>query len=515
MDLTNANSNHSIVVTPIAKVRHAPPSASAMLESLRGLGYSTAAALADIIDNSISASASTIDIQFNWNGKSSNIYILDNGSGMSDAELESAMTLGDKNPLDFRSASDLGRFGMGLKTASFSQCKRLTVASKKNDSLSCLRWDLDVLTANPDMGWLLIEGPTAGSEVLLEKLAHINHGTIVIWEVLDRVVTEGFTVDDFLRLMEEGVERHLAMVFHRLLEGNHPKLKLNLNGRKIEPWDPFLTGHPAKPWASPVQRHSTNSGIIEVQCHVLPHRDKMTDREYEINGGPAGWNAQQGFYVYRNHRLLVAGGWLGMGQPRAWNREEQHRLARIRLDIPNTADADWKIDVKKSVARPPVALRAWLTSMANDTRERARRVFAFRGAPTSSPSRVPIEQAWKVHRTSKGIQYRIDDSHPSISAVLETADTSQKKLILCMLKVIEETVPVQKIWLDTAEQKETPVTSFASSSDKAVLAVMETLFRDMIVRKGMTLEDAKSRLSCSDPFQNFPHLIAQLSVSDF
>jgi len=88
-------------------------------------------------------------------------------------------------------------------------------------------------------------------------------------------------------------------------------------------------------------------------------------------------------------------------------------------------------------------------------------------------------------------------------------------MILCMLKVIEETVPVQKIWLDTAEQKETPVTSFASSSDKAVLAVMETLFRDMIVRKGMTEEDAKSRLSCSDPFQNFPHLIAQLSVSDF
>jgi HSP90 family molecular chaperone len=124
-----------------------------MLESLRGLGYSTAAALADIIDNSISANASTIDIQFNWNEKSSNIFILDNGKGMSDEELESAMTLGDKNPLDFRSASDLGRFGMGLKTASFSQCKRLTVASKKNDSTSCLRWDLDILSANPDMGW--------------------------------------------------------------------------------------------------------------------------------------------------------------------------------------------------------------------------------------------------------------------------------------------------------------------------------------------------------------------------
>lgn len=481
-----------------------------MLESLRGLGYSTASALADIIDNSISAGATTVDIQFNWKEKSSNIYILDNGSGMSDQELESAMTLGDKNPLDARSLDDLGRFGMGLKTASFSQCKRLTVASRKNGITSCLRWDLELLTANPEMGWVLIEGPASGSEDLPGELESLDHGTLVIWEVLDRIVTESFTVNDFLALMEEQVERHLAMVFHRLLEGHHPKLRLNLNGKKIDAWDPFLSGHPAKPWTSPAQRHRTSCGDIEVQCHVLPHRDKLTDREYEINGGPAGWSAQQGFYVYRNQRLLVAGGWLGLGQPRAWNREEPHRLARIRLDIPNTADADWKIDVKKSVARPPIALRPWLTSMATDTRERARRVFAYRGSPTNVNAGTPIEQAWKVERTSKGIRYRIDDAHPSIAAVLDDATSTQKDLIVSMLRVIEETVPVQKIWLDTAEQKETPVTSFASSSDEAVLKVMRTLFRNLVIQKGMDIEDARARLACTDPFQNFPHLIAQL-----
>jgi hypothetical protein len=481
-----------------------------MLESLRGLGYSTAAALADIVDNSISAGATTVDIQFNWKEKSSNIHILDNGFGMSDQELESAMTLGEKNPLEARSPHDLGRFGMGLKTASFSQCKRLTVASKKNGETSCLRWDLDLLTANPDMGWVLMEGSAPGSEDLLGKLEPLDHGTLVIWEVLDRIVTESFTVNDFLALMEEQVERHLAMVFHRLLEGHHPKLRLNLNRKKIEAWDPFLSGHPAKPWTSPVQRQRTSCGDIEVQCHVLPHRDKLTDREFDINGGPAGWNAQQGFYVYRNQRLLVAGGWLGLGQPRAWNREEPHRLARIRLDIPNTADADWKIDVKKSVARPPVVLRPWLISMATDTRERARRVFAYRGSPSNVNSAKPIEQAWKVERTSKGIRYKIDVAHPSIAAVYDDATSTQKDLIISMLRVIEETVPVQKIWLDTADQKETPVTSFGSSSDEAVLKVMKTLFRNLVIRKGMDIEDAKARLACTDPFQNFPHLIAQL-----
>jgi hypothetical protein len=482
-----------------------------MLESLRGLGYSTAAALADIIDNSISAGATAIKVQFNWNDRLSNIHILDNGSGMDDKELESAMTLGDKNPLDARLETDLGRFGMGLKTASFSQCKRLTVASKKDGVTSCLRWDLDLLQSNPNLGWILIEGPAPGSEDILKNLEHLEQGTIVVWDVLDRIVTDGFTVNDFLALMEEQVERQLAMIFHRLIGGHPPKLRLMLNGEKIEAWDPFLNGHPAKPWTSPVQRRHTSCGDIEVQCHVLPHKDNLSEKEYEINGGPAGWNTQQGFYVYRNQRLLVAGGWLGLGQPRTWNREEPHRLARIRLDIPNTADADWKIDVKKAVARPPVALRPWLTGMATDTRERARRVFAHRGRSDNLKAGVSIEQAWKVERTSKGIRYRIDVAHASVAAVLDSVTSIQEDLIICMLRVIEETVPVQRIWLDTAEQKETPLTRFGSSSDEAVLKVMRSLFRNFVSREGMDIEDAKARLACVDPFQNFPHLIARLS----
>lgn len=497
------------------KTREAPPRASAMLESLRGLGYSTGAALADIIDNSISASATDVDIQFNWKDKLSSVFILDNGVGMSDQELERAMTLGDKNPLEQRSVNDLGRFGMGLKTASFSQCKRLTLASKKKGTTSCLRWDLDEICRNPDKGWFLIEGPAPESEHFLECLNRYEQGTIVIWEELDRIVTDSFTADDFLALMENQVERHLAMVFHRFLEGHHPKLRLNLNGNKIDAWDPFLSSHPAKPWTSPVQPHQTSHGPIEVQCHVLPHRDKLSDKEFELNGGPSGWNAQQGFYVYRNKRLLVAGGWLGLGQPRAWNREEPHRLARIRLDIPNTADTDWRIDVKKSVARPPVILRPWLTNMAQDTRERARRVFAFRGVPININAENPIEQVWRVERTTKGIRYRIDEKHPIVTAVLNEAGSTQKELITGMLRVIEETVPIQKIWLDTAEQKEVPLTNFKSSSDEAVLEVMKALLRSLIAHKGMQIEDAKARLSFTDPFHNFPHLIANLSDKEY
>lgn len=495
-----------------SKTRSAPPRAMAMLEALRGLGYSTAAALADIIDNSISAGAKEVHIDFTWNGPTSRITVLDDGRGMDDAELESAMRLGDKNPLDPRAAHDLGRFGMGLKTASFSQCRRLTVATIKEGATSCLRWDLDELAANPDGGWFLFEGAAQGSKPFIAGLKGKIAGTLVLWETMDRIVTNGYSSDNFHDLIDH-VESHLAMVFHRLLQGPRTKLKLILNGRPIGPWDPFMSGHTAKPWTSPITNHPTSYGVVSVQCHVLPHRDKLSIAEFEANGGPNGWTAQQGFYVYRNERLLVAGGWLGLGNSRAWNREEAHRLARIRLDIPNTADAEWKIDVRKSTARPPISLRPWLTLLAENTRERARRVFAYRGTPAPVQGNTPIEQAWRVERVKAGMRYRIEETHPSVAAVLANAGGLQP-LIKSMLRVIEETVPVQRIWLDTAENKETPRTGFEGEPNAAIIEVASVLFDDLIERKGLSIEEARKAMLRTEPFQKYPALVAKLGSKE-
>ena len=491
-----------------SNTRSAPPRAGAMLEALRGLGYSTAAALADIIDNSISAGATEVRIEFVWTGSTSRISALDDGRGMDDATLESAMRLGDKNPLDTRDPNDLGRFGMGLKTASFSQCRRLTVASVRSGSRSCLRWDLDALAANPDGGWLLFEGPAIGSESCLAPLSERQSGTLVLWESLDRIVTTGYTADDFVDLVDR-VEAHMAMIFHRLLQGPRARLRIFLNGRPVTPWDPFLSGHPAKPWNSPVAKQRTVDGLVSVECHVLPHKDKLTAEEFESGAGPEGWNAQQGFYVYRNERLLVAGGWLGLGQGRAWNREESYRLARVRLDIPNTADAAWKIDIRKATARPPVSVRPWLTALAEDTRERARRVFAFRGSPVQRLGGAPIEQAWRVEHARTGVRYRIDEKHPAIAAALD-ASAEHAPLVRAMLRVIEETVPVQRIWLDTAENKDTPRTGFAGEPTEAVVEVLRALYGDMVGRRGMSSQAAKQSLLRTEPFQNYPDLVAAM-----
>lgn len=478
-----------------------------MLEALRGLGYSTATALADVIDNSIAARAATVHLQLVWAGPVSALYILDDGDGMDADELDRAMRLGERNPLDTRAAHDLGRFGLGLKTASLSQCRRLTVASRRDGQTHCLRWDLDEIAQRPDDGWYLLEEAAESSVESLQILDEQPQGTLVLWEILDRIVTPEFREQDFLDLIDR-VEQHLAMVFHRYLEGPHPRLRILINGRLVNPWDPFLIGHPAT-WSSPVQRYRSAADWIEVQGHVLPHPDRLESGAYEPAGGPEGWTSQQGFYVYRNARLLVAGDWLGLGQGRSWTREEAHRLARVRIDIPNSADADWKIDIRKSTARPPVALRKHLIRLAEDIRQRARRVFAHRGRIVQVGGNEPLAEAWQAEQGNGGMRYRISNDHPAIKAVLENAGPLLPQ-IRAMLRVIEETVPVQRIWLDTTEGREVPRTGFVGEAPAEVVAVLEVMFRNMIQKKGLSPHLAREQLLRTEPFHHYPDLVRNL-----
>ena len=196
------------------------PEPSSMIESMRAHGYTLPAAIADLIDNSIAARAQNVWLVFEWKGQRSWIRIADDGEGMDQDVLRAAMRLGSRHPLDERDPEDLGRFGLGLKTASLSQCRRLTVAST-TDRTHVRRWDLDHLGRPHVKGWQLLKSPAPGSEHLLETDDVTDHGTVILWEVMDRLVSlagsdSAAARSHFFRLVEQ-VELHLSMVFHRYL----------------------------------------------------------------------------------------------------------------------------------------------------------------------------------------------------------------------------------------------------------------------------------------------------------
>jgi hypothetical protein len=492
--------------------RNCPPAPSCILESLRGLGYTLPTAIADLIDNSITARATDVDIHVEWLGKQSWISITDNGHGMDDSALESAMRLGARDPRAERGSHDLGRFGLGLKTASFSQGRRLTVASKTvGGSVSCLRWDLDLLQSGMDQEWTLFEGPTEGSEIRIAQLAAMQSGTVVVLEKLDRIVSDQFQSDDLLRLLDD-LESHLAMVFHRILAPEKRGLRLRLNGRIVKGWDPFLLGHPSKALES-TEYSLFDGSPIRAQQHVLPHRDLLSADEFKKAAGPGGWIQQQGLYVYRNQRLLVAGGWLGLGEGgRIWTRDEPHRLARIRLDIANSEDADWKIDVRKSTATPPSRLRRQLVRLVSEARMEARRAFAGRGVivrtETRDGPRMPAP--WNSVRTGSGISYKIARDNDLVASILDRAGPLKLDL-LAMFRLLEATLPVQSIWIDTAEERETPRTGFTDAPDNEVMETLQALFRSLTKFGKLTSEEACDRLLRTPPFGAYAHLISILA----
>jgi hypothetical protein len=317
------------------------PSAAALVESLRGLGYSTETALADLVDNSISAQADFIEIDMLWNDGVPSITILDNGRGMDEAALAEALCFGGRGPSFARTASDLGRFGLGLKTASLSQCRRVTVASRRDSGNYALTLDIDVVVRD---GWVALVLDTLPDYPSVRRLEKRPSGTLVIWEGMDErsglngLDREGF----FLRLQD--IRDHLGMVFHRFLDGEARRIAIQVNGREVKPWDPFQRSHPSTtPMRTERIRH--DGAIITVTPWVLPHRDRFANEsEYIAAGGPGGWGARQGFYVYRGKRLLVAGSWLGLGGARAWTRDESSRLARIRIATGESMSANLKHD---------------------------------------------------------------------------------------------------------------------------------------------------------------------------
>lgn len=418
----------------------AAPEPAGMVASLSSLGYSLPAAVADLIDNSVSAEARNIDVEFTWAGRDSWIAVVDDGRGMSIQELVTAMTVAARGPATSRASTDLGRFGVGLKSASFSQSRQLSVATATAGDWHVRTWDLDVVEETGE--WRLLHGADVDTTTVLDRLrSATDHGTIVLWRRLNGYHGGDVSEEDERTQRQfyaeaARTESHLAMVFARFLTGSHRR-NLRVSGSAVEPWDPFMSNHPS------VQRLPTENlplagGSARVEAFILPSAHRLTPEEYEAAAGPQGWLDQQGFYVYRRNRLILAGDWLGH---RGMRREEKYNLARIAVDIPAETDAEWSVDVRKSSVVPPVGLRQHLNRIARQARASAADVLRHRGQVAARTHGDPLSYAWNVRRTDGRVSCRINRNHPLVQAALRPGGSNTAD-VRALVRLLEETVPV-------------------------------------------------------------------------
>lgn len=463
-----------------------PPNPESLTESLRGMGYTLPTAVSDIIDNSISANSRNVWISLERaNGTSDGkLVILDDGMGMTREELVNAMRLGSLSPLAHRDANDLGRFGLGLKTASFSQCRCLKVISKKNGELSAFYWDLDYLASSQT--WDLIEATDVDPELIKSP-----SGTMVIWEKIDRVPAMHLGSNDaeWVELRTK-LKNHLSVTFHRFIEGGD--IDIFLDGKRVEPYDPFFSLHPGKPTDRPEQTWPKGSlrPKARAQIFILPLKIDQSqevplfDSEDELN--------QQGFYIYRGKRLITLGGWLGF---RKCQKSEEFRLARIRLDFENDGDSDWTVDIKKCTARPPATMRDWLIEQAF----LARRLSKEYLAKVLQPEIKSTKKSGIWVKASRGQAVRIDHSNPIVSTLYSALQSGE----------LNETLLDGYLELLALAHPDAIKAGQANIPTESAHHVLFFVFKTLVSQFGQ--EKAIAILKESEPFKRWHNLINEVA----
>lgn len=416
------------------------PNAAILMNSMRSIGYDFESAVADIIDNSISASAKKINIHFPISDSEIYFEIIDDGQGMTRNELIEAMKFGSFKD-EVRSQDDLGRFGLGMKTASLSQCKKFTVVSKSNNKMAGFYWDLDKVIASNR--WEMYE--ISQEDILnipnINTVIDLPSFTVVLWEKLDSLnkdVTIHRDVHTVLIRKIESMEKHIALIFHRFLEKG---LIITNNGNKVIPYDPFLSNHP-KTTTSAKQFINTKTSDgkdvkVSIQSFILPYFKDLNAKDKELLGDGSDVRSQ-GFYIYRNKRLMVYGHWF-----RIKPREELSKNARIKVDIPNSLDDLWSIDIKKQTAIIPSSLLSQLRAEVSGAVETSKSVYEYKGRQQTKDGAI-----WKkmINERDGGVYFEINKESNLIANLISNLEESERFQLNRLIELIELSLPSREIY---------------------------------------------------------------------
>lgn len=407
------------------------PNVTNFIASIRDIGYSLEIAIADIIDNSIAANSNFVKISF-LSKPHLKIEIFDDGIGMNEHELIEAMRLGSKNPNEKREESDLGRFGLGLKTASFSQCKKLTVFTKKDGIINNRQWDLNYLEETNEwyLKTLSEDEITQNNYTYYEELEKLESGSLIVWEEIDKFLKED--VADMI----DNLKEHLSLTFHKFIEKR--KINIYINEVKVKAFNPFNLSHAATQQLKKEIIRTDDGKAITVIPYVLPHHSKVTETEYNKYEMQDGYVKNQGFYLYRANRLLISGTWFGLKK-----FSDAHKLIRIEIDIDNSTDLDWGIDVKKSLAKPSPVIREQLKRIIKEISPKGSRVYTARGKKIEDKS---VERFWDlVPIGNEQLSFKLNLENEIYKSLIEDLDEEKQQFLKMYLKYIEEYIPLNAI----------------------------------------------------------------------
>lgn len=422
------------------KIKQSPPYAPLLIESMRSLGYSFDTAIADLIDNSVSAQSKNINILLDPSDDPQ-LIIFDDGNGMDSGALEEALRFGSRGPLASRNEFDLGRFGLGLKSASLSQCRRLIVASKHEGKICCFSWDLDEVEKTGDWSVLEYSDEEISQLPSIDLFDSVKSGTYVLLQNFDRITASSHDVKKTLDTLIEAAENHLSLVFHRII--TEDRVSIAINGRPIEPKDPFLENHKS---TQRLREQSINidDKKITLQPYILPHKNKLSREDLRKVGGADDLRTHQGFYIYRCKRLIIWGTWF-----RLLSKEELNKLARVKVDIPNSLDEIWSIDVKKSTANLPDKIRKNLYGSIKESVFGSKKVIEYRGKLHRNDE---ISYIWqRLTERDGSVTYTINRDLPQIQLLTNSLDPTGQRVLDALLKNVEDNFPASSVYLDVAD----------------------------------------------------------------
>ena len=463
---------------------------------MRSVGYSFEAALADLIDNSITAGATSIDVDADVvDGKY--VAILDDGRGMFPEAAKEALRLaGDAGERD---ADDLGRFGLGLKTASLSQARSVTVLTRRAGATTALRWDIDHVLETGRWSLLLLGDDQIQRLPLWNSFDAQESGTLVIWQSLDLLLGDTYDCGGHLRDLLVTARESLALVFHRFLKSGRTGLTIRINGSKLSPLDPFLESNP-RTQVSPTDEVRVRGQLVRITAFTLPHPSGLTPAERARKDLSTSMREAQGFYIYRNRRLISHGSWYGLAA-----KSELTKQTRIRVDIPNTLDHLWQLDIKKSRAEPPASFKSHLKRLIEPLLDRGRRVHTYRGRRESD---AHLTRVWaKVVDRQGRVSYAVNAEHPLLVVLREQLGSEKAGLLDAAFEMLATEYPAQDLYAVIAASG---ATADGSPEEEQVIAKLRLL--QAAGALGTSSTEVAAQLSAIEPFNRVSNLLALVDL---